>query len=173
MVPGFEVRHRALQCEKLPELRGIVLWKDEAAPRHGFPQSLWAGEANLQALDRRLQVGTEDPVIIIYTSGTTGISQKGPCIVIASFWKAATSPKRCIWKPETTCFVTCPLSCAGSVATVMPAMQHGATIVTMDQWEPAAAIDLIERERINIMGGIPTHFIDAGVPASRTAIRIA
>ena len=34
----------------------------------------------------------------------------------------------------------------------MPAMQHGATIVTMDQWEPAAAIDLIERERINIMG---------------------
>jgi fatty-acyl-CoA synthase len=49
---------------------------------------------------------------------------------------------------------------AGSVATVMPAMQHGATIVTMDQWEPAAAIDLIERERINIMGGIPTHFID-------------
>jgi len=30
----------------------------------------------------------------------------------------------------------------------------------MPQWEPAAALDLIARERINIMGGILTHFID-------------
>jgi len=58
---------------------------------------------------------------------------------------------------------------AGSVATTMPAMQHGCAIVTMDQWEPAAALDLIERERIAIMGGIPTHFIDLlSVPGVET-----
>ncbi len=49
---------------------------------------------------------------------------------------------------------------AGSVATAIPAMQHGCTLVTMDEWDPAQALDLIESERITIAGGIPTHFID-------------
>jgi fatty-acyl-CoA synthase len=49
---------------------------------------------------------------------------------------------------------------AGCVVSVIPAMQHGCTLITMGEWEPASALDLIERERVNLFGGIPTHFID-------------
>ena len=162
MVPGFErSTPGALQCEKLPELRGIVLWKDEQHPGTVSLQSLWAGEADHEALDMAAAtLETEDPVIIIYTSGTTGIP-KGAMHCHRVLLEGRDIAKALHMEAKDNVLCHLPLyHVAGSVATVMPAMQHGATIVTMDQWEPAAAIDLIERERINIMGGIPTHFID-------------
>jgi fatty-acyl-CoA synthase len=36
----------------------------------------------------------------------------------------------------------------------------GCTLVTLAQWVPDEALDTIERERVTIFGGIPTHFID-------------
>ena len=49
---------------------------------------------------------------------------------------------------------------AGSVATTVPTMMHGCALHLMDQWDAGAALDLIEQERITVMGGIPTHFVD-------------
>ena len=49
---------------------------------------------------------------------------------------------------------------AGSVATLIPALQFGQAVVLMHSWEPAEALALIEAERVNVFGGIPTHFID-------------
>ena len=55
MVPGFErSTPGALQCEKLPELRGIVLWKDEQHPGTVSLQSLSA-KPIVQRSIRRLQ----------------------------------------------------------------------------------------------------------------------
>lgn len=162
MVPGYESSTPGqLQVDNLPELRGIVLWKDEQHPGTVSLKTLAAVEPDRAALDKAAaSLETEDPVVIIYTSGTTGVP-KGAMHCHRIVYEGRDMAKA--MHMETGDKVLCHLPLyhvAGSVATVMPAMQHGATIVTMDQWEPAAALELIERERINIMGGIPTHFID-------------
>jgi fatty-acyl-CoA synthase len=167
MVPSYETSTPGnLQCDSLPELRGVLLWQDEFHPGTISLHTLQANDANRAALDAAAAtLETEDPVIIIYTSGTTGVP-KGAMHCHRVLLEGRDIAKALHMEAGDNVLCHLPLyHVAGSVATVMPAMQHGATIVTMEQWEPAAAIDLIERERVNIMGGIPTHFIDMlGVP---------
>jgi fatty-acyl-CoA synthase len=167
MVPSYETSTPGnLQCDSLPELRGVLLWQDEFHPGTISLHTLQANDANRAALDAAAAtLETEDPVIIIYTSGTTGVP-KGAMHCHRVLLEGRDIAKALHMEAGDNVLCHLPLyHVAGSVATVIPAMQHGATIVTMEQWEPAAAIDLIERERVNIMGGIPTHFIDMlGVP---------
>jgi fatty-acyl-CoA synthase len=167
MVPSYETSTPGnLQCDSLPELRGVLLWQDEFHPGTISLHTLQANDANRAALDAAAAtLEIEDPVIIIYTSGTTGVP-KGAMHCHRVLLEGRDIAKALHMEAGDNVLCHLPLyHVAGSVATVMPAMQHGATIVTMEQWEPAAAIDLIERERVNIMGGIPTHFIDMlGVP---------
>ena len=162
MVPGYEVSTPGeLQCENLPALRGIVLWQDEQAPGTTSLRALEADTPDLSALSAlAVHADVEDPVIIIYTSGTTGIP-KGAMHCHRVLLEGRDIAKALHMEAGDKVLCHLPLyHVAGSVATVMPAIQHGATIVTMEHWDPAVAIDLIEHERVNIMGGIPTHFID-------------
>ncbi len=162
IVPGYEGSTPGeLQCDTLPALRGIVLWQDEQAPGTTSLRAVEATKPDRTALDAAAsELNVEDPVIIIYTSGTTGVP-KGAMHCHRVLLEGRDIAKALHMEAGDNVLCHLPLyHVAGSVATVMPAMQHGATIVTMDHWEPATAIDLIERERINIMGGIPTHFID-------------
>lgn len=162
MVPGYENSSPGeLQCDNLPALRGIVLWSDEDAPGTTSLRTLEATEPDRVALDHAASIlDVEDPVIIIYTSGTTGVP-KGAMHCHRVLLEGRDIAKALHMEAGDNVLCHLPLyHVAGSVATVMPAMQHGATVVTMEHWDPAAAVDLIERERINIMGGIPTHFID-------------
>ncbi len=167
LAPGYEqATPGELQVENLPELRSIVLWQDAQSPGTVSLQNLMRAEADRAALDEAAsKLQREDPVVIIYTSGTTG-TPKGAMHCHRVLLEGRDIAKALHMEAGDNVLCHLPLyHVAGSVATVMPAMQHGCTIVTMDQWEPAAALDLIERERINIMGGIPTHFIDMlGVP---------
>ena len=162
MVPGYETSTPGdLNCDNLPELRGVVLWQDESHPGTISLHTLQSNDADRAALDAAAAtLETEDPVVIIYTSGTTGVP-KGAMHCHRVLLEGRDIAKALHMEAGDNVLCHLPLyHVAGSVATVMPAMQHGATIVTMEQWEPTAAIDLIERERVNIMGGIPTHFID-------------
>ncbi|MAW54570.1 MAG: hypothetical protein CMM69_03785 [Rhodospirillaceae bacterium] len=167
MVPGYETSTPGnLNCDSLPELRGVVLWQDESHPGTISLHTLQSNDADRAALDAAAAtLETEDPVVIIYTSGTTGVP-KGAMHCHRVLLEGRDIAKALHMEAGDNVLCHLPLyHVAGSVATVMPAMQHGATIVTMEQWDPTAAIDLIERERVNIMGGIPTHFIDMlGVP---------
>ena len=153
--PG-ELRSRAF-----PELRTVALWDDERQPGTTSLAALMAEPADRTALAAaEASVRPEDPVIIIYTSGTTG-TPKGAMHCHRVLLEGANIARAMHMEPGDKVLGHMPLyHVAGSVATTIPAMMHGCAIVTMDQWDPAAALDLIERERIAIMGGIPTHFID-------------
>ena len=162
MVPGFVASTPGqLSCDDLPELRGVVLWKDVEHPGTVSLASLCATAVDRAALDAAAtELAVEDPVIIIYTSGTTGVP-KGAMHCHRVLFEGRDFARALHMEPGDKVLCHLPLyHVAGSVATVMPALLNGCTIVTMDQWEPGAAIDLIERERINVMGGIPTHFFD-------------
>jgi fatty-acyl-CoA synthase len=49
---------------------------------------------------------------------------------------------------------------AGAFTGIVPVLMLGCSLVTMPQWVPDEALEIIERERVTIFGGIPTHFID-------------
>jgi fatty-acyl-CoA synthase len=162
MAPDFErFEPGALRSERLPELRAVALWGDERHPGTTSLARLMAAPPAPDALaEAEAAVRPEDPVVIIYTSGTTG-APKGAMHCHRVLIEGQNIARWMRMEPGDKVLGHMPLyHVAGSVATTIPALQHGCAIVTMDQWDPAAALDLIERERISIMGGIPTHFID-------------
>ncbi len=162
MAPGFEDRQAGdLKAESLPDLRAILLWQDERHPGTRSLTQIMAQPIQSDAVKRAAAaVRSEDPVVIIYTSGTTGVP-KGAMHCHRVLIEGQNIARAMHMEPGDKVLGHMPLyHVAGCVATVIPAMQHGCGVVLMPQWEPAAALDLIARERINVMGGIPTHFID-------------
>ena len=159
MAPGFE--DGALPAARFPHLEAILLWKDERHPGTRSLEQVSAlpfDEDALRAAEGAID--PEDPVVIIYTSGTTGVP-KGAMHCHRVLIEGRNIARAMHMEPGDKVLGHMPLyHVAGSVATVIPTMQHGCAIVMMPQWEPGAALNLIADERINVMGGIPTHFID-------------
>ena len=162
MAPGFEAAVPGdMQLAGLPELRAVVLWRDAEHPGTISQAALMAEDnegIDLATAEAAVQV--EDPVIIIYTSGTTG-QPKGAMHCHRVLIEGQNIARAMHMEAGDKVLGHMPLyHVAGSVATTIPAMQHGCCLVTMAEWEAGEALDLIERERIAILGGIPTHFFD-------------
>ena len=159
MAPVFE--DGALPAARFPHLEAVLLWKDERHPGTRSLEQVSAlpfDEAALRAAEEAID--PEDPVVIIYTSGTTGVP-KGAMHCHRVLIEGRNIARAMHMEPGDKVLGHMPLyHVAGSVATVIPTMQHGCAIVMMPEWEPGAALNLIADERINVMGGIPTHFID-------------
>ena len=162
MAPGFEdATPGRMDIAGLPELRAVVLWQDVEHPGTMSQSALMTQKhdgVDLAAAEAAVEV--EDPVIIIYTSGTTG-QPKGAMHCHRVLIEGQNIARGMHMEPGDKVLGHMPLyHVAGSVATTIPTMQHGCCLVTMAEWHAGEALDLIERERIAIMGGIPTHFFD-------------
>ena len=110
----------------------------------------------------------DDPATILYTSGTTG-NPKGALgthrnlttNILSGGYAAARSVLRreqALPAPAKKVLLTViPLFHATACsATLMGAIAAGHTIVLMYKWDPVTAFGIIERERVNITGGVPT-----------------
>ncbi|MEC9152901.1 MAG: AMP-binding protein [Pseudomonadota bacterium] len=159
LAPDFE--EGVLPKGQFPHLEAVLFWKDDRYPGTQSLKQVTAqpfDEAALRAAEAA--VNPEDPVVIIYTSGTTGVP-KGAVHCHRVLIEGQNIARAMHMVPGDKVLGHMPLyHVAGSVATLIPTMQHGCAIVMMPQWEPGAALNLIADERINVMGGIPTHFID-------------
>jgi long-chain acyl-CoA synthetase len=125
-----------------------------------------AGEMPTDPLD------TDDDATILYTSGTTG-KPKGAlgthrnmlCNIFASATVAARNflrrgepvPAPDPNAPQRSSLLSVPFFHAtGCFAVMSPSLFAGAKIVLMRKWEPELAMQLIEREKVNGAGGVPT-----------------
>lgn len=114
----------------------------------------------------------DDDVTIFYTSGTTG-KPKGAVIshrnIISNFFNAASAQARAFLRrgeappapdpnaPQRAVLLSVPFFHAtGCFAVMIPAMYSGAKLVLQRKWDAEQALGLIERERINQIGGVPT-----------------
>ena len=126
----------------------------------------WAGlpDADLPAAD----LAPDDPATILYTSGTTG-HPKGALgthrnllsnILSSGFAAARTVLRREDALPEPArkvILTVIPLFHATACsATLMGAVAGGHTIILMYKWDPVQAFGIIEREKVNVTGGVPT-----------------
>lgn len=113
-------------------------------------------------------IAPDDEVTIFYTSGTTG-RPKGALgthrnlatnIMSAGFSAARSYLRRGEVPPEPqprTGLLVIPLfHVTACSASMMGTLASGSTLVFMRKWEPVEAMEIIEREKVNLTGGVPT-----------------
>ena len=117
-------------------------------------------------------IGPEDLVLIMYTSGTSG-KPKGAasthraicqalynieCAAAAAAMSNGELIKAMLERGfESTSLLAVPLfHVTGLVPVMLMAIRIGTRIVMMHKWEPGRALELIERERVNSLVGVPT-----------------
>jgi long-chain acyl-CoA synthetase len=134
----------------------------------GAPNS-WANLASAELPE--VPLGPDDPSMILYTSGTTGhpkgalqSHRNGVCNVVATPFGAARNFLRRgepIPAPDPTVQRASLLSVpffhtTGCHAILCPTMASGGKLVLMRRWDAVAGMELIQRERITMAGGVPT-----------------
>jgi acyl-CoA synthetase (AMP-forming)/AMP-acid ligase II len=113
-------------------------------------------------------IAPDDEAAILYTSGTTG-QPKGALhthrnfttnILSVGYSNARAALRRGEAPPEPqpkTALMVIPLfHCTALSAMLMGTMVAGHTLVFMRKWDPLEAMAIIERERVQITGGVPT-----------------
>ena len=133
------------------------------------PVSAWA--ALPQGVAPEVVLEPEDDAAIFYTSGTTGkpkgalATHRNICTIVgtAGFAAARTLLRRGAPPPvadaaqqKATLLVVPLFHVTGCVAVLAPLMSRGSKLVLMRRWDAPGAMSLIERERINATGGVPT-----------------
>lgn len=158
IVPDLGGADQPIHSSELPALRAVIAWRDQSN----------RGVENIQdmlARGRRLDTAlpSVDPAggaIIVYTSGTTGFP-KGAMHSHIILQNVANIARALRIEPGDAILGHMPFyHVAGTCTELLPTILLGGTLVTMPQWKPDVALDLIAAERIAIFGGIPTHFID-------------
>jgi len=102
------------------------------------------------------EVALEDDFLIIYTSGTTG-RPKGAVltqmnVLFTSFNQIIDF--QCVTKEVN--LTMCPMfHVGGSLIFTFPIMHVGGTIVIMKSFDPAKALELIQREKVTVIFGVP------------------
>lgn len=141
-----------------PHLRDLDLRVVVARDAGDF-DDLVAGPAELPDV----ALGPDDVATIMYTSGTTGRpkgavgTHRNICAHVANGWFAAGGrPAR---RPST--LLTFPLFHVGGLhAFLVPYAASGGKVVLLYRWDAAAALDLVEREVVRGIGGVPTTLLE-------------
>jgi acyl-CoA synthetase (AMP-forming)/AMP-acid ligase II len=131
----------------------------------GAPAS-WAALPNADLPE--VAIDPDDEATILYTSGTTG-QPKGALgthrnlttnILSVGYSNARAALRRGEAPPEPqprTALMVIPLfHCTALSAMLMGTMVAGHTIIFMRKWDPLEAMAIIERERVQMTGGVPT-----------------
>lgn len=148
--------------EDFPHLEGVVVIGESPAGTRSWSDLIGLGtDISDEFLDGIVRnVHFEDPTIIVYTSGTTGFPKgavhshrilRNECSIAGYF--GLESDSRILGHMPF-------FHVAGSVTGIMVTLISGGALVLMERWDPTVALELVEREKVSFLGGIPTHFID-------------
>ena len=162
-----------------PELKTVYVSRRTEEEAHPIVRRLesvigdvnsWGALEDLSLPD--IALSPDDEATIFYTSGTTG-KPKGALAthrnitsnVIASAFSGARSlirrgeaiPAPDPNAPQKVMLLSVPFFHAtGCFAVLSPMLVAGAKIVLMHKWDPVKAFQVIERDRVNLAGGVPT-----------------
>ncbi|MFV0462096.1 MAG: long-chain-fatty-acid--CoA ligase [Nostocoides sp.] len=104
----------------------------------------------------------QDTAVILYTSGTTG-TPKGAELTHANMTKNAevsTSKRLLGIRPDDIVFGGLPLFHSfGQTCMMNASVLAGATLTLLPRFEPGKALEVIARDKVTAMGGVPTMYV--------------
>ncbi len=147
----------------LPRLKHVIVLGSAPSGTRRFADVLALGEAHLkdqQLTHRSEAVRPNDNVFILYTSGTTG-NPKGAMLSHHNMGENAKQVTEVLHTSEKDVFLLAVpfFHCFGCVMGILGALTWGASIVPMAVFKPKEALDLVEKERISVLYGVPTMFV--------------
>lgn len=107
----------------------------------------------------KMGVSVEDPVLFLYTSGTTGVPKAAVLTHknLASYADAMV--KASGLEHGDPILLNVPLNhVGGAVMAVMSALARGNKLVVMDAFVPDETLEVIEREKVAVMGQVPAQY---------------
>jgi acyl-CoA synthetase (AMP-forming)/AMP-acid ligase II len=157
----------------LPALEQVIVSRASEPPAGGArledligAPGAWGGLPDAELAD--VPIAPDDEATILYTSGTTG-RPKGALgthrnlttnILSVGYSNARAALRRGEAPPEPTpktALMVIPLfHCTALSAMLMGTMVAGHTLVFMRKWDPLEAMAIIERQRVQMTGGVPT-----------------
>ncbi|QEY62724.1 AMP-binding protein [Metapseudomonas lalkuanensis] len=153
-----------LNCERLPELRGVVslATNPPAAFLPWAELQQRAGEVSVEALaERQASLQFDDPINIQYTSGTTGFP-KGATLSHYNILNNGYMVGESLGLTEQDRLVIpVPLyHCFGMVMGNLGCVTHGATMIYPgDAFDPLTTLRAVSEEKATALYGVPTMFI--------------
>src|SRR3954451_16250948 len=108
----------------------------------------------------RSRVSDSDPLLLIYTSGTTG-KPKGALLTHANcFWTNLSFDLATGVRPDDVVLQVLPqFHCGGWNVQAILAWWKGARLLLERGFDAARALELIERERVTTMMGVPANYL--------------
>ena len=144
----------------LPDLRHLVMvgpyemWHDHRI--HQFSDLVSRGQRRGGIQPRPADPAA--PLAILYTSGTMG-KPKGVVLSHRNLVETALRTAEALaLTPEDRVLGAVPLFTVFGVHVALTTLAAGGTLVLEERFEPAEALDLIERERLTVVHGVPTMF---------------
>jgi len=164
--------------DELPDLRSIVVLSELTqpfVPRTHPRVDIVSFEEFLGPIDHAtppdLELLADDDATMFYTSGTTG-HPKGAVgshrNIITNFMNLSFSAHRSALRAEVTPDPSIPSTqnigllnvpffhATGCYAVLVPSTAAGSKIILMHHFDAGLALEIIERERVSMIGGVPT-----------------
>ncbi len=145
----------------LPHLHNIIV--------SGKPNDIMRGFDDIIALGKELKsdnklrertdgCSPEDNVFILYTSGTTG-NPKGAMLSHHNMAENANQVTKVLNASEQDIFLLAVpfFHCFGCVMGILGAITWGASMVPMPVFKADKALELVEKEKVSVLYGVPHH----------------
>ena len=164
LIPELRMQAREnFHTNKYPNLKDVIfLGPQKHRGMYSMTEvmSLSCQTSDKEFRERKDSLSCHDVVNMQYTSGTTGFP-KGVMLThfnIANdgFWIGENMNYS---EKDRICLPVPLFHCFGCVLGVMAALNHGSTMVILEQYDPVLVMTAIEQERCTAVYGVPTMFI--------------